>query len=84
MYDPTLKNPNCEVWDNKRDDEFIYQKDKESKNYHWDYTVARPSFPNNRKGSSWMFWKCGIFPNEEIKNEYQCHRQFITTSFDST
>ena len=71
MYKPDFEYPKLWVWDNKIDDEFIFQKDKESDNYHWEFnnTAARPSFPNNRKSSS-MFWGCGIFPNEEIKNQY--------------
>ena len=54
---PDIEHPNLSVWDNRIDDEFIFEKDKESNTYHWQYNniANRNSFPNNQKGSH-LFW----------------------------
>jgi hypothetical protein len=71
MLKPDIEYPKLKVWDNKIDDEFIFEKDKESNSYHWEFNNAanRHSFPNNNK-SSQLFWGCNYLPSEEIKNQY--------------
>ena len=77
---PDIEHPNQSVWDNRIDDEFIFEKDKESNNYHWQYNniTNRNSFPNNQKGSH-LFWSVTNFPNKEILDQYVSLAQFCST-----
>jgi hypothetical protein len=80
MIKGDFEHPKLTVWDNKIDDEFIFEKDKESDNYYWEFnnTAMSHSFPNNRKSST-MFWGCKYFPSEEIKNQYINLAKFCST-----
>ena len=77
---PDIEYPNIKIWDNKIDDQFIFEKDKESDYYHWQYnnTANARSFPNNRKGTH-LFWCVTNFPNQKILDQYISLAQFCST-----
>jgi len=77
---PDIEYPNIKIWDNRIDDEFIFQKDKESDYYSWQYNnKANPnSFPNNTKGTH-LFWSVTSFPNKKTLDEYISLAQYCST-----
>jgi|TARA_R100001440_G_scaffold8104_2_gene15609 Rps23 Pro-64 3,4-dihydroxylase Tpa1-like proline 4-hydroxylase len=77
---PDIEYPNIKIWDNRIDDEFIFEKDKESDYYSWQYNnmANTNSFPNNRKGTH-LFWSVTTFPNKKIFDQYTSLAQFIST-----
>ena len=77
---PDIQYPKLCVWDNKIDDEFIFEKDKESDSYHWQYNniANNNSFPHNKKGAH-LFWGVYNFPNEDITNQYISLAKFCCT-----
>ena len=77
---PDIEYPNIKIWDNRIDDEFIFQKDKESDYYSWQYNnKANPnSFPNNTKGTH-LFWSVTSFPSKKTLDEYISLAQYCST-----